>query len=89
MGTCSTGSGTRASTWPGRDPEVGLFLRQARSRGMTFQLVTGDNNITESFRMIAGGATEGTLLTSYPDPRERPEAAELETSKNLGESDVI
>ena len=63
--------------FPGRDPEVGLFIRQARSRGMTFQLVTGDNNITESFRMIAGDATEGTLLTSYPDPRERPEAAEL------------
>jgi branched-chain amino acid transport system substrate-binding protein len=42
-----------------------------------FQLVTGDNNVTESFRMIAGDAAEGTLLTSYPDPRGRPEAAEL------------
>ena len=44
---------------------------------MKFQLVTGDNNVTESFRMIAGDAAEGTLLTSYPDPRGRPEAAEL------------
>ena len=44
---------------------------------MKFQLVTGDNNVTESFRMIAGDATEGTLLTSYPDPRGNPEAAEL------------
>jgi branched-chain amino acid transport system substrate-binding protein len=63
--------------FPGRDPEVGLFIRQARNRGLKFQLVTGDNNVTESFKMIAGEAAEGTLLTSYPDPRDNPEAAEL------------
>jgi branched-chain amino acid transport system substrate-binding protein len=63
--------------FPGRDPEVGLFIRQARNRGMKFKLVTGDNNVNETFRMIAGDATEGTLLTSYPDARDRPEAAEL------------
>ncbi|MCE3248442.1 MAG: Leu/Ile/Val-binding protein [Geminicoccaceae bacterium] len=71
------GAGIDVVYFPGRDPEVGLFIRQARNRGMKFQLVTGDNNVTESFRMIAGDATEGTLLTSYPDPRENPEAAEL------------
>jgi branched-chain amino acid transport system substrate-binding protein len=63
--------------FPGRDPEVGLFIRQARNRGMKFRLVTGDNNSTESFRMIAGDAAEGTLLTSYADSRGRPEAAKL------------
>jgi branched-chain amino acid transport system substrate-binding protein len=63
--------------FPGREPEVGLFIRQARNRRMKFQLVTGDNNVTETFRMIAGEATEGTLLTSYPDPRDNPEAGEL------------
>jgi branched-chain amino acid transport system substrate-binding protein len=63
--------------FPGRDPEVGLFIRQARNRGMKFRLVTSDNNANESFRMIAGDAAEGTLLTSYPDPRDNPEAAEL------------
>jgi branched-chain amino acid transport system substrate-binding protein len=66
------GVGIDVVYFPGRDPEVGLFIRQARNRGMKFQLVTGDNNVTESFRMIAGNATEGTLLTSYPDPREIP-----------------
>ena len=71
------GAGIDVVYFPGRDPEVGLFIRQARNRGMKFQLVTGDNNVTESFRMIAGDATEGTLLTSYPDPRDNPEAAEL------------
>jgi branched-chain amino acid transport system substrate-binding protein len=71
------GAGIDVVYFPGRDPEVGLFIRQARNRGMKFQLVTGDNNVTESFRMIAGDATEGTLLTSYPDPRGNPEAAEL------------
>jgi branched-chain amino acid transport system substrate-binding protein len=63
--------------FPGRDPEVGLFIRQARNRAMKFQFVTGDSNVTESFRMLAGDATEGTLLTSYPDARDNPEAAEL------------
>lgn len=58
------GVGIDVVYFPGRDPEVGLFIRQARNRGMKFQLVTGDNNVTESFRMIAGDATEGTLLTS-------------------------
>jgi len=71
------GAGIDVVYFPGRDPEVGLFIRQARSHGAKFQLVTGDNNVTESFRMIAGDATEGTLLTSYPDPRAKPEAAEL------------
>ena len=69
--------GHRRGLFPGPRPEVGLFIRQARNRGMKFQLVTGDNNVTESFRMIAGDAAEGTLLTSYPDPRDKPEAAEL------------
>jgi branched-chain amino acid transport system substrate-binding protein len=71
------GAGIDVVYFPGRDPEVGLFIRQARHRGPKFQLVTGDNNVTESFRMIAGDAAEGTLLTSYPDPRGNPEAAEL------------
>lgn len=63
--------------FPGGDPEVGLFIRQARNRSMKFRLVTGDNHVTESFQVIAGDATEGTLLTSFPDPRDKPEAAEL------------
>jgi branched-chain amino acid transport system substrate-binding protein len=70
-------AGIEVVYFPGGNPEVGLFIRQARNRGMKFQLVTGDNNVTESFRTIAGDAAEGTLLTSYPDPRDKPEAAEL------------
>jgi branched-chain amino acid transport system substrate-binding protein len=71
------GAGIDVVYFPGREPEVPLFIRQARSRGLRFRLVTGDNNSTESFRMIAGDAAEGTLLTSYADPRARPEAAKL------------
>jgi branched-chain amino acid transport system substrate-binding protein len=71
------GAGIDAVYFPGREPEVPLFIRQVRSRGLGIRLVTGDNNSTESFRMIAGDAAEGTLLTSYADPRGRPEAAKL------------
>jgi branched-chain amino acid transport system substrate-binding protein len=34
--------------FPGRYPEVGLFIRQARNRGVKFQLVTGDTNLENS-----------------------------------------
>jgi branched-chain amino acid transport system substrate-binding protein len=63
--------------FPGRDEEVGLTIRQARARGYRFPIITGDHNVTEAFRMIAGDATDGTLLTAYPDPRRNPEAADL------------
>jgi branched-chain amino acid transport system substrate-binding protein len=61
----------------GYSPEAGLLVRQGRTAGHAFQLVTGDSLYTEQFGLIAGEAAEGAIFSSYPDPRRNPEAAEV------------
>jgi branched-chain amino acid transport system substrate-binding protein len=61
----------------GYSTEAALLLRQARATGHGFQLVSGDALHTEHFGLVAGEAAEGTIFTSYPDPRRNPEAAEV------------
>ena len=61
----------------GYAPEAGLILRQARSQGFGLRLVTGDGVVTEDFSLIAGPAAEGALSTSFAEPLDRPEAAEV------------
>jgi hypothetical protein len=51
------------------------MARQARDRGYSVQLVTGNSMGTEDFGLIAGSAAEGTLYTDPPDPLKRAEAA--------------
>lgn len=63
--------------YSGYAPEAGLILRQARAAGLTFQLVCGDGMTSEDFRLIAGEAGEGTLLTNFTDPAAHPEAARV------------
>jgi branched-chain amino acid transport system substrate-binding protein len=60
----------------GYQTEMGLLIRAARDRGYNVQLVTGSGVLaTEEYGLIAGPAAEGTLFTSFPDPRLNPNAA--------------
>jgi branched-chain amino acid transport system substrate-binding protein len=59
----------------GYAPEAGLIIRQARNAGDDVQLVVGDGVATEDFWLVAGPAGAGTLMTTWPDARENPEAA--------------
>jgi branched-chain amino acid transport system substrate-binding protein len=61
----------------GYSTEAALVIRQARDRGYGLQLVSGDSVYTEQFWLVAGPAADGTLFTSPPDPREKPEAEEV------------
>src|SRR5262249_52783726 len=42
--------------YSGYAPEAGLILRQARAAGLELQLVCGDGETSEDFRLIAGQA---------------------------------
>lgn len=57
--------------------EAGLIARQMRDQGLAATLMSGDGIATDEFASIAGPAAEGTLMTFAPDPRKRPEAAEV------------
>lgn len=59
----------------GYTPDAALLVRQARARGLAFQLVGGDGLSGQDFPTIAGDAGEGVRLTLYPDARALPEAA--------------
>jgi branched-chain amino acid transport system substrate-binding protein len=48
--------------------EAGLIIRQAREHGYEFQLVAGDGIGNEDFALIAGAASDGTLMTWPPIP---------------------
>jgi branched-chain amino acid transport system substrate-binding protein len=61
----------------GYSPEIGLIARQARARGLSFQLVSGDGLSSGEFGVVAGTAAEGTLFTTFNDPIRDPRAAEI------------
>lgn len=58
-------------------PEAALIVRQARARNLDLQLIAGDGIGNEDFGLIAGAASDGTLMTSVPPPSAGPEAAVL------------
>ena len=49
----------------GYQQEAALIIRQAREHGYELQLVAGDGISNEDFGLIAGPASDGTLMT-YP-----------------------
>lgn len=58
--------------------EGGLIARQMRDQGLNATLMSGDGIATDEFASIAGAdGAVGTLMTFAPDPRKRPEAAEV------------
>lgn len=56
-------------------PEAGLLLRQAREHGLKATFMGGDGVAAAEFGSIAGPASDGFLMTFYPDPRNNPTAA--------------
>jgi branched-chain amino acid transport system substrate-binding protein len=60
----------------GYQREAALIMRQAREHGYELQLVAGDAMGGEDFELIAGPASDGTLMTFYPSPS-GPEAADF------------
>ena len=60
----------------GYQHEAGLIIRQAREHGYELRLVAGDGISNEDFGLIAGPASDGTLMTLYPSPS-GPGAAEF------------
>jgi branched-chain amino acid transport system substrate-binding protein len=60
----------------GYQHEAALIVRQAREEGYELHLVAGDGISNEDFGLIAGPASDGTLMTLYPSPS-GPEAAEF------------
>jgi branched-chain amino acid transport system substrate-binding protein len=49
--------------------EAALLVRSAHERGYRMQLVSGDGIASEAFAQVTGEAGEGTLFTSFRDPR--------------------
>jgi branched-chain amino acid transport system substrate-binding protein len=63
--------------WGGLHTEGGLIVRQMRDQQVRAPLMSGDGITSDEFATIAGPGAEGTLMTFPPDPRKRPEAANL------------
>ena len=58
--------------------EAGLILRHAADLGYNLQLVGGDGISPKDFGLIAGPASDGTLMTYLPPPTDIPAAVELQ-----------
>jgi branched-chain amino acid transport system substrate-binding protein len=48
--------------------EAGLIIRQALQNGYKLQLVAGDGISNEDFGLVAGPASDGTLMSNSPQP---------------------
>jgi branched-chain amino acid transport system substrate-binding protein len=57
--------------------EAGLFIRQAREQGLEAKIMGGDGIAATELGSIAGKASDGLLMTFYPDPRNNPKAASI------------
>jgi len=57
--------------------EAALLIRNAREQGYNPQLVSGDSIASEAFVQVTGAAGEGTVFTSFRDPRRNPAAAPI------------
>jgi branched-chain amino acid transport system substrate-binding protein len=63
--------------WGGLHTEGGFIVRQMRDQGVKAVLMSGDGIASDEFAAIGGPGVEGTIMTFAPDPRKRPEAAEV------------
>jgi branched-chain amino acid transport system substrate-binding protein len=63
--------------WGGLHTEGGLIVRQMRDQQVRAPMMSGDGITSAEFATIAGPGAEGTLMTYSPDPRKRPEAAQV------------
>nr|WP_246742318.1 branched-chain amino acid ABC transporter substrate-binding protein [Microvirga splendida] len=70
-------AGIRIAYFGGYYREAGILIRNAREQGYDLQLVSGDSIASEAYIQVAGEAGEGTVFTSFRDPRRNPRAASL------------
>ena len=68
--------GVQVLYYGGYAHEAALIIRQAKEHGYDLQLVAGGGISREDFGLIAGQASDGTLMTLPPSPS-GPEAVEL------------
>jgi branched-chain amino acid transport system substrate-binding protein len=68
--------GVEVLYYGGYGHEAGLIIRQAKEHGYPLQLVAGDGLSNQDFGLVAGAASDGTLMTYYPSPS-GPEAARI------------
>ncbi len=57
--------------------EAGLLVRQMREQGLNAKIMGGDGIAATELASIAGPASDGVLMTFYPDPRNNPKAAAI------------
>jgi branched-chain amino acid transport system substrate-binding protein len=67
-------AGVEVAYFGGYYREAALLIRRAREQGYKMQLVSGDSIASEAFAQASGEAGEGTLFTSFRDPRRSPAA---------------
>ena len=60
--------GVEVLYYGGYGHEAGLIIRQAKEHGYSLQLVAGDGLSNQDFGLVAGAASDGTRMTSYPSP---------------------
>jgi branched-chain amino acid transport system substrate-binding protein len=70
-------AGIQIAYFGGYYREAALLVRNAREQGYSLQLVSGDSIASEAFVQVTGEAGEGTVFTSFRDPRRNPGAASL------------
>jgi branched-chain amino acid transport system substrate-binding protein len=70
-------SGAEIVYFGGLHTEAGLIARQLKDQGVNAPIMSGDGITSDEFATIGGDAVIGTLMTFPPDPRKRPEAAEV------------
>jgi branched-chain amino acid transport system substrate-binding protein len=70
-------AGIQIAYFAGYYREAAILIRNAREQGYDLQLVSGDSIASEAFIQVTGGAGEGTVFTSFRDPRRNPGAASL------------
>jgi branched-chain amino acid transport system substrate-binding protein len=70
-------AGIQIAYFGGYYREAALLIRNAREQRYNLQLVSGDSIASEAFVQVTGEAGEGTVFTSFRDPRRSPGAASL------------
>jgi branched-chain amino acid transport system substrate-binding protein len=67
-------AGVEVTYFGGYYREAALLIRGAREQSYQMQLVSGDSIASDAFVQVTGEAGEGTLFTSFRDPRRSPMA---------------
>jgi branched-chain amino acid transport system substrate-binding protein len=61
----------------GLHTEAARIVKQMREQGVNAVFMSADGITSDEYAAIGGDATEGTLMTFPPDPRNNPDSAEI------------